>query len=105
MNKASISADTLPLPVREQLMRGQHDNAVQQLVDDYGLTAAEAEQLIEDYRQNLRDRKVALDIQIMHAQNAKETREQHYLYWRWGMRITLLVIVLILLYQIAGSIK
>lgn len=86
-------------------MRGQHDNAVQQLIDDYAFTAAEAVQLIEDYRQNLRDRKVALDIQIMHAQNAKETREQHYLYWRWGMRIALLVIILMLLYRIAGFIK
>lgn len=101
----NLTVDNLPLEVREHLMRGQYNAATTVLVETHQLSKSEAEQLIEDYRQQLRERKIALDIQIMHQQQEKEAREQYHFWWRWGVRIALVVAVLFLLYLMAGSIK
>ncbi len=93
-----IDAEHLPLAVREYLMRGQQQMAVTTLVEAHAFSAEEAKQLIEDYRQNLRERKLALDIQVMNDEFAKENRAQQLLWWRWGGYIALLVLCLILIY-------
>ncbi len=93
-----IDADHLPLNVREHLMRGQHAAAVKCLVDKHELDKAKAEQLIENYRQNLRERKIELDIKIMQEQQRQEGQEESQLLWRWGLRAALVLLFLTLVY-------
>ncbi len=93
----SIDAEHLPLDVRECLMRGQHQMAVTTLAEVHALSEEEANQLIEDYRQNLRERKLVLDIQVMNDEFAKESHTQQLLWWRWGGYAALLVLCLILI--------
>lgn len=92
-----INADNLPLDVREHLMRGRQDDAIALLESQYSKTKSEAEALIEAYRENLRERKVALDIQIMNEQNAREADEQRQLIIRWAVRGAFVVVLLALL--------
>ncbi|MGY0398777.1 MAG: hypothetical protein ACWIPH_02320 [Ostreibacterium sp.] len=70
--KQSVTAENLPLSVRESLMRGQQDMAVSVLEEKYGMSEGQANRLIEDYRVVLRERKIALDIQIMNEQNVSQ---------------------------------
>ncbi len=101
--QTQLDADNLPLSVREHLMRGQHDDAVSVLGSEHGLSEDEAKQLIEAYRQVLRERKIALDIQIMNDQQAKEAREQYHFYWLWGSRLALLACGVLLIYVLAST--
>ncbi|PID64423.1 MAG: hypothetical protein CR963_00675 [Gammaproteobacteria bacterium] len=105
MNHLQVTADKLPLPVREHLMRGQHDAAVSLLVNEYQQTEESAKQLIEEYRQNLRERKVALEIQVINEQQAKEAHDMHQLWWVWGVRIALVIASLALLYLMLRSLN
>lgn len=98
MDIESTQTDNLPLDVREHLMRGQHDTAVQLLVDEHDHDEDSAKQAIEDYRQGLRERKIALDIQIMNEQQEKEARDMQQIWITWGVRIALVVASLVLLY-------
>lgn len=93
-----LHTDNLPLTVREHLMRGQHDAAVALLVAEYGQSDDSAKKLIEDYRQALRERKIALDIKIMNEQQDKDTRELQQFWIRWGVRLSLLALSLVFLY-------
>lgn len=97
MDNKDITAENLPLSVREHLMRGQHDSAVE-VLETLGKTKAEATELIEAYRATLRERKVALDIQIMNEENEKENAAQKQLMILWGSRILITVLVLALMY-------
>ncbi len=105
MDNLQLTPDKLPLPVREHLMRGQHDAAVSLLVNEYQQTEESAKQLIEAYRQNLRERKVALEIQVINEQQAKETRDMQQLWWVWGVRIALVIASLALLYLMLRSLN
>lgn len=98
MDIEAHQTDNLPLSVREHLMRGQHEAAVQVLVNEHGHNEDSAKQAIEDYRQALRERKIALDIQIMNEQQAKEARDMQHLWLTWGVRIALIAASLIFLY-------
>ncbi len=99
-NKEAISAENLPLSVREHLMRGNQNEAVAVLETEHGIEKESAEQLIEDYRAALRERKIMLDIQIMNEQNAKESEEDMQYMARWGARLALLVLCLFALYVV-----
>ncbi len=70
-----ITKDNLPLTVREHLMRGQQELAINDLVQTYGLDKTAAEQLIDDYRAALRERKIELDIIMMNDENARDADE------------------------------
>lgn len=105
MEQDNIAPESLPLAVREHLMRGQHDVAVSVLVDHHGHSENSAQQAIEDYRQALRERKIALDIQIMNEQQAKEARDIQHVWVRWGVRIALVVVSLALLYAMLQSVN
>ncbi len=93
-----ITANQLPLEVREHLMRGQQEAAVAALENTYHKSKAEAEQLIADYRENLRQRQLALEIQVMNEQNNREEDKQRQLIVRWVSYTIVIIIMLILLY-------
>lgn len=105
MKKSQITPECLPLEVREHLMRGQQDAAVDLLVSAYTFAEDEANQIIDDYREALRQRKIALEIQVMNDKQAKAEREQLHMYWIWGARIALALGAVILLYLLAGSLS
>lgn len=104
-NNVSIDADNLPLAVREHLMRGQPDKAIAMLESDYGKSKAAAEELIESYKENLRERKVALDIQIMNEQNAKAAHEQRQVVIRWTVRGIVFVLTIVLLFYLMAALE
>lgn len=93
----NLTADNLPLTVREYLMRGQQEQAIEQLTADYELSKAEAEALIETYREQLRERKLALEVQVMQAENAREEDERKHTILVWGVRIAVFVLILVAL--------
>lgn len=93
----TITADNLPLQVREHLMRGQHESAIDALVNQHGLDKNQAEQTIHAYREALRERKIALDIQIMNAQNAREGEDRTRQIIIWGGRLLVIIFALIVL--------
>lgn len=93
----NLTADNLPLTVREYLMRGQQAQAIEQLTADYELSKAEAEALIETYREQLRERKLALEVQVMQAENAREEDERKHTILVWGVRIAVFVLILVAL--------
>lgn len=101
--KQPISADNLPLSVREHLMRGHQQQAIALLETEYGMDKVAAEEIIEDYRAALRERKIALDIQIMNEQNAKESNEHMQTMVTWGARIVLFVFAIAVLYLVTGT--
>lgn len=94
----ALNPDNLPLNVRECLMRGQQAGAVQILIDDYGFDKQSAENLIEDYRERLRERKLALEIRIMQEQNEKMQKENRQFILLWVLRIALISLFLSLIY-------
>lgn len=99
-NKDKITANNLPLSVREHLMRGQFESAVSVLENDYQHSKADAEQLIADYRENLRQRKLALEIQVMNEKADREEEQQKQNMIRWatyGVTILILLIVLLMM--------
>ncbi|MGY0399800.1 MAG: hypothetical protein ACWIPH_07670 [Ostreibacterium sp.] len=98
IDKHNITADNLPLSVREPLMRGQYEMAVDVLVIEYDKTTNEAENLIESYRASLRERKISLDLQIIREKDGLETNEKRQSIIKWGGRGLLAVIVLIIVY-------
>lgn len=102
-NNVSIDSDNLPLAVREHLMRGQQDKAIAVLENEYGISKIAAKELIESYKENLRERKVALDIQIMNEQNAKADHEQRQVVIRWTVRGIVFVLTIALLFYVMGA--
>lgn len=96
----TMTAETLPLSVRECLMRGQYESAVNKLISEYGIDHQDASQLIEEYRSALRERKIALDIQMINEQQERETKEQLHIYFTWGVRITMFILTIALIYLI-----
>ncbi|MBS9777964.1 MAG: hypothetical protein KGV50_04290 [Gammaproteobacteria bacterium] len=95
-----ITAENLPLSVREHLMRGNQIEAISVLEEEYNIEKESAEQLIEDYRTVLRERKIALDIQIMNEKNAKESEEDLQMVFKWGARIVLFALCIFVLYAV-----
>lgn len=90
----TVTAETLPLPVREFLMRGLQNKAVENLVEEHHLSEAEAIQLIEDYRAALRERKLQLDIQMMSESNHRDNYERYSMIAKsisWGILIVSLI--------------
>ncbi len=94
-----ITADNLPLSVREHLMRGQTDSAVSVLENEYHHSKALAEQLIADYRENLRQRKLSLEIQVMNEKADREEKRQKQNIIRWAVYGVTILILLILLFM------
>lgn len=94
----TITPDNLPLAVREYLMRGQTEQAITTLVESHGKSSAEANQLIETYRQQLRERKLALDIQIMQKENTEDNQRKIFLFIVWGVRSLVVLTVFLLIW-------
>ncbi len=94
-----ITADNLPLEVREHLMRGQQESAVSVLENQCACSETEAEQLIATYREKLRQRKLALDIQVMNEQVEREENKQKQVIIRWAAYGITIVILSVLLYM------
>ncbi len=88
----------LPLSVREHLMRGQTENALSVLENDYHHSKDEAEKLIADYKESLRQRQFALEIQVMNEKIAKEEQQHKQTIIRWvTYGVTILVLLILLL--------
>lgn len=92
-----LSPDNLPLDVREHLMRGQQQQAIETLVSNHAMSEDDAKQLLESYREKLRERKLALDIQVMQAENSREEEESKQVLILWGTRIAVVFVLLIVL--------
>ncbi len=101
-NDNEITTDNLPLSVREHLMRGQTDRAISVLENDYNYSKEQAEKLIADYKESLRERKIALEIQVMNEKAEKEEEQQKQNMIRWGAYGVTILILLILLYIMLG---
>ncbi len=97
-----VTKDNLPLTVREHLMRGQQEPAVNELIQVCGLDKTTAEQLIDDYRAALRERKIELDIIMMNNENARDNDEMTRLMVVWGGRIVVILFALVMLYLFFG---
>jgi|GEM_PF-4219582 len=91
-------APALPLDIRELLMRGQFDSAVAELMALNHCDEDSAKGQINAYREALRDRKIALDIQLMNEENQKTGRDQQALLIKWGVRIFCAIVLLLLVY-------
>lgn len=98
-----ITAETLPLDVREHLMRGQQQSAVKILTETYDIDEEAAEAMIEDYREALRERKIALDIQMLHEKSAEEAKEKQQQIITWSVRIILLIFTIAMIYLLTGG--
>ncbi|MPV86216.1 hypothetical protein [Ostreibacterium oceani] len=94
------TVDVLPLSVREHLMRGNQALAVTTLQAEKGLTQAQAEQEIEDYKASLRQRKLELDIQIMNAENRRDSSATVRKIVTWAGYLIILLLTLFALNMI-----
>ncbi len=86
----AITAANLPLAVREHLMRGQYDGAVSVLEAEHDMTRETAEQMIEDYREALRERKIALEVQVA-LQQEKEANGTKWIWATLGLYLLLML--------------
>ncbi len=94
-----IVTDSLPLSVREHLMRGQTESAISVLENEYQHSKEEAEQLIADYKESLRERKIALEIQVMNEKASREEEQQKQVIIRWATYGVTILILMILLFM------
>ncbi len=94
-----ITIDNLPLSVREHLMRGQTESAISVLENEYQHSKEAAEQLIADYKQSLRERKIALEIQVMNEKAEKEEEQQKQNIIRWAAYGVTALILMTLLFM------
>ncbi len=83
-------------------MRGQQELAVNDLMQTYKLDKVTAEQLIDDYRAALRERKIELDIMMMNDENARDADEMTRLLIVWGGRLVVILFALVMLYLLLG---
>lgn len=94
----TLTSESLPLSVREHLMRGQTEQAISTLTKDYGKSPTEANQLIETYRKNLRERKLALDIQIMQTEYANDNQNKRLSLLIWSVRLLVVLVAFLLIW-------
>lgn len=99
MSDLSMS-EPLPLDVRECLMRGQHSDAIDLLVEIHELTEKQANELISQYKADLKERNLLLDIQVMNEKLANEEKQRRQLIWLWGARIAAVIFTLLLSYYV-----
>lgn len=99
MSDLSMS-EPLPLDVRECLMRGQHSDAIDLLVEIHEITEKQANELISQYKADLKERNLLLDIQVMNEKLANEEKQRRQLIWLWGARIAAVIFTLLLSYYV-----
>lgn len=92
--------EPLPLDVRECLMRGQHSDAVDLLVQACDIDEEQANELITQYKSDLKERNLMLDIQVMNEKLANEGKQRTQLIWLWGVRVAVIIFSLFLSYYL-----
>lgn len=94
----------LSLAVREKMMRGQFDEAVELLMleyKEYGLEKDFAERFIARYRDDLRERKVELEVLRMQHESQQEEAEEKQKYVRYAAWIVIGLVFVALAWLLA----
>ncbi len=93
---------SLSLAVREKLMRGLYDEAVDLTMIEYKVEKDIAERLIEKYREELRERKQELEILKMQRESELEEaaeRQKYYRYGAWAVGVAVLLALVWLFFK------
>ncbi len=104
-SKNKITSDTLPLEVREELMRGNAPQAVKILSDKYNILESESNELLQKYRENLKMRAAELEIKAIQEKFAKEANEGKNKTFSIVVKAVLVTLVLLLLFLIIKYVK
>lgn len=102
MNDLSTS-NSLPLEVREYLMRGQYDAAVDLLAQLGGITHSQAKARIDDYQARLKERNLQLNIEVIKAQQEKENQQHRQQIILWSVRVTVVLLGVLMLYLMTSG--
>lgn len=97
--------DLLTLEVREALMRGQHETAVELLMQSQGINKEQAEQCIADYKLALKERNLMLNVQVMQEQQANENKRRQQPIILWSVRIAAVITVLLLFFLLTTGVR
>lgn len=96
----------LSLAVREKLMRGRYDEAVELLTIEYKIEKPIAERFIEAYRIELRERKNELEVLKMQRQNQQEEeieKQKYIRYAAWAVAVAVSIVLLWMLMKVLAK--
>lgn len=94
----------LSLAVREKLMRGLYDEAVQLIMVEYKVEQDYAERFVEKYKNELRERKTELELQRMQHEAKKEAQSEKQKYIRYAAWSVVAIVFIALVWLIGSAV-